>query len=642
MLRFLQLSLLLLATLLLSANEDSLKKQIDEYPQKDTVKVWLFNTHGNEVLKRNPIAARASFKAGKTLAEQLDFFDGTYELTKNLGTTYFYTGDFDSTYYYWRQVADMVPYHEITKKADAFNNLAVYFQQAGHLDSSLYYHNASLQLKSIEKDSVRIAYTLSNLAGLYRQKGRYEKAFDYYFLALELYRNANLPKQESDVLNGIGLLYKNLSNFEEAGRFLEQALLIRERIGDQRGILSSLINLSTIYTDLKEYGKAEEISLRCVQLAADMSNTRAVAGVYLNLGVIYADREKFDKSLMYYKKALMLFTQRNDKLNIGLTALNIGFLKLEKGAFKAAVTYFLQAEAVTEVQQALRYKENVYNGLAEAYMGMGAYKNATAALDKLITIKDSLYTQNVQEKIGYYQEKFEAQKRENEIVLLEQDALISDQKLVQSQQTKNSAILLAVLIFLTLIFVYYLYILRKRVFIQKAIIHQKEKEQLENEKQKRLQELAAKNRELTSFATYVVQKNELIDQLKESIQSIQQNTAGAEALKRVEDIIRTEAYQEKDWNTFKIHFENVQPYFFERLQNHCPKLSSNDLRICAYLKMNLSTKEIAALMNITPKSVRMNKYRLKKKLKLAEDEKITAFLQTFTKKSQLVMTVSNS
>jgi DNA-binding CsgD family transcriptional regulator len=84
-----------------------------------------------------------------------------------------------------------------------------------------------------------------------------------------------------------------------------------------------------------------------------------------------------------------------------------------------------------------------------------------------------------------------------------------------------------------------------------------------------------------------------------------------------------------DWEKFKLHFENVHPKFFERLSKQVPNITVNDLKNCAYIKMNLSVKEVAVLMNITPKSAKMNRYRLKKKLSLGEDDSLLRFIQNF-------------
>ena len=85
-------------------------------------------------------------------------------------------------------------------------------------------------------------------------------------------------------------------------------------------------------------------------------------------------------------------------------------------------------------------------------------------------------------------------------------------------------------------------------------------------------------------------------------------------LSGIKDILQSNLYLDGDWNKFKLHFEQVHPYFFQELQAKYPKLTKNELRLLSYFHINLSTKEIAALLNIDPASVRTAKTRLYKKM----------------------------
>ena len=83
---------------------------------------------------------------------------------------------------------------------------------------------------------------------------------------------------------------------------------------------------------------------------------------------------------------------------------------------------------------------------------------------------------------------------------------------------------------------------------------------------------------------------------------------------------------DEDWNRFKIHFDQVHHGFFEKLTANFPAISGQDLRHCAYIKMNLSTKEISRLMNIHPTSVQKARVRLKKKLLLNKEDNLFDFI----------------
>lgn len=136
------------------------------------------------------------------------------------------------------------------------------------------------------------------------------------------------------------------------------------------------------------------------------------------------------------------------------------------------------------------------------------------------------------------------------------------------------------------------------------------------------QNLEANQRELASTTLYIVQKNKLLADLKKQIQESNQlyPENKHQGLKGIQSILESNLYLDSDWLKFKLHFEQVHPNFFADLQSKYPALTKNEVRLHAYLHINLSTKEIAALLNVDPDSVRRAKSRLNKKMFGAEPD----------------------
>lgn len=139
-----------------------------------------------------------------------------------------------------------------------------------------------------------------------------------------------------------------------------------------------------------------------------------------------------------------------------------------------------------------------------------------------------------------------------------------------------------------------------------------QKEQLE-------QGLIQKSEELANSTMTLIQKNELLMQLKEELSQVQRQASGRIAMEhfqRIGHLIDTNISSEQDWSLFEANFNKVHEQFLKRLIEQYPDLGQGDLKLAAYLRMNLSTKEIAGLLNITPRSVELKRYRLRKKLNL--------------------------
>lgn len=136
-----------------------------------------------------------------------------------------------------------------------------------------------------------------------------------------------------------------------------------------------------------------------------------------------------------------------------------------------------------------------------------------------------------------------------------------------------------------------------------------------NQKEELQAKLEANQRELTSNALYMYQKNEMLTELQKQIERLStKSNQSKEAFKEIKAAIQNNLNLETDWDKFKLHFEQVHPDFFKDLLAKCPSLTPYEMRLLAYLHLNMSTKEIATLLNINPDSVYKAKTRLNKKL----------------------------
>jgi DNA-binding CsgD family transcriptional regulator len=163
--------------------------------------------------------------------------------------------------------------------------------------------------------------------------------------------------------------------------------------------------------------------------------------------------------------------------------------------------------------------------------------------------------------------------------------------------------------------------------------HEQEKLKTEKEiinlKNEMLQaEMERKNSELASIAVQISVKNEALTKVLTSLQSISPKV-NAESRKHIEDLvmnIQGNMQLDDDWERFVNSFDKVHENFLQRLKQKYPELTTTDLKLCAYLRMKLSTKEIAALMNISIRGVEKARYRLRKKIDIGTEEDLADYL----------------
>ena len=120
----------------------------------------------------------------------------------------------------------------------------------------------------------------------------------------------------------------------------------------------------------------------------------------------------------------------------------------------------------------------------------------------------------------------------------------------------------------------------------------------------------------------LINKNELLNDIKKELVKAKK----IEDLKSVIKLINKNLNTTDDWKLFEEAFNNADKDFLKKIKHIHPSLTSNDLRLCAYLRLNLSSKEIAPLLNISPKSVEVKRYRLRKKMNLGHDVNLTDYI----------------
>lgn len=171
------------------------------------------------------------------------------------------------------------------------------------------------------------------------------------------------------------------------------------------------------------------------------------------------------------------------------------------------------------------------------------------------------------------------------------------------------------------------------MFFRFKINRQKELVALELRQTSLEQELDYKSYELMLTIRYLIHKNEILSELQNEINEIKEHSSKypVKNLKSMERIILEGLdTQTDDWKNAMSNLKLSQQGFFKKLMEHFPDLTTNDLRLCSYLRMNFSTKEIARLLNNTTRGVEISRYRLRKKLNLSHDVNLTEFLMSET------------
>jgi DNA-binding CsgD family transcriptional regulator len=142
----------------------------------------------------------------------------------------------------------------------------------------------------------------------------------------------------------------------------------------------------------------------------------------------------------------------------------------------------------------------------------------------------------------------------------------------------------------------------------------------ENEKLK--QDMESKNNELAISTMSLIKRNEFLSTIKDELSHL----SSQKDVKSVVRLIDNNLNNTDDWKLFEEAFNNADKDFLKKIKSKHQSLTHNDLRLCAYLRLNLSSKEIAPLLNISPRSVEVKRYRLRKKMNLDHETSLTNYI----------------
>ena len=511
-----------------------------------------------------------------------------------------------------------------------------------------------------------------SLGDYYKNNNDIVKSYESYKTALSVAIKINNKNLMYTAYVRLGLLYERIGNSKLSAENQIKALNIADNLSDDWKKARSYNYLGNIFILEKDYMQAYDYFIKSAKIDTELKNDKGIAGTYNNIGEVYRYQEQYDKALEYYKKAIPINKRMNNNQWLAINYENVGSVYFKRGEIKEALNYYNSALEYATMINDNEGLSSINNNIGELYLSqkktdlaleyiIRAYdyatrisaplyiKNSAFNLSKIYskkeeyklayqffktyqeaetTLNENLRTKRISQIVAEYQldrkeKEYEFLKKKNEFDALKQYALI----------------LIIVLIF----------VIGLLMFTRLRAKHKKTKELLEHneliiktektlaetelknielEKEKLNQELNYQKKELVNFALHIIHKNDFLVSVKNELKKIRTNdtTTG----KQIRELLLKINQSQKinaDLEEFQQNVEQANKDFFDALNSNFPDLTKNEKRLAALLRIDLSSKEIASLSNISIKAVEMGRYRLRKKLDLGTNESLTDFFQ---------------
>ncbi|MCD0466051.1 tetratricopeptide repeat protein [Flavobacterium sp. ENC] len=502
--------------------------------------------------------------------------------------------------------------------------------QTGHLlekrdlDSALFYYKKALPFEKKITDTL-LGRVYSNIGNANLLKGNIDICLEYQLKALKIYEQYPPQKDILKVYNSIALVYFYQTDFEKAlvkFKQVEDLLnkkIIKDPIKEHQIKGKVLNNIGIIYDNKNQTDIALEYFMQASTHSKKAKDNENLSSVYSNMGIIYLKGKRYDLAEAIFIEALNIRKQESDIFGLCKSNYHLGRLYKEKKQFDKAQEYLLNSLKLCKQANSSSSRASVLDELSLVMAGKGDYKNAYNYHVAYKSLSDSLFNKENQKKITRAEMQYKFDK-ENQTA-----------KIAQSQKELVYSIIAIVLI-LGIIIAIIMYRLQET----KAKIQQLAKESAElSNKELSLREntlkreLEFKNKELTTNIMYLLKKNEFNTEISNRLVDLkkQMKKNDQEVIQKI--IIDIKSAQDDDiWKEFEVRFSQVYNEFYERLNTKYPDLTLNEKRICAFLRLNMTTKEICALTRQSYNSLNVARARLRKKLNIQnEDINLVTFLE---------------
>ncbi len=496
----------------------------------------------------------------------------------------------------------------------------VYFYKSNFKLSSHYLDKAKKPLEATgNPDDLSFWYMVKGFN--MNISGNYVLAIEMLEKSIELSKQTGDRSRESTCYHSMGEILRDRGDIDKAMNYFNEALAIKKDINDEIGIANVYSCLGYSYNSMGKLDSSLYYHEQALKIRKNLKMDRHIASSEMNIGEMLIKKGNYDEAIKVLRHALDIFTSLNEKTGSIVVNLRIANALNRKG----------DPQGIALANKSLQEAKNIgtphflsytYHELSDIYAYSQDYQKAFEYQKKHKHIDDSLFNLEKERMLAEVEAKFQNEKMEDNIRYL---------TVKNNIQRKNNILYITLIILFAASIVLLFFLLKtkssayknqEKLREQEHIIHLQEKKFLK-------EQLESKNRELASKALEMLRYNDAISGVIEKLEKMNYQLKGnPEALKTIDDIIRDidSNTRQNIWDEFETTFKNIHSGFYKNLIKKCPEISSSEIKMAALLKLNLTSKEIAAITYKSESGIKTMRYRLRKRLQLSSDEKLIPFL----------------
>ncbi|MCO4291899.1 tetratricopeptide repeat protein [Solitalea sp. MAHUQ-68] len=479
----------------------------------------------------------------------------------------------------------------------------------------VYAHELELLALKINSDSL-LNYAYINQATAFLHMGNYSQSLQLYLKAIQRAQKSGDSFALFSAYEKLGILYHYQNNDRKALQYFFSALsqfskkkVTNKRLIERRGYL--LKNIGIAYTGIKNYQKSAYYFDQALTLAREQNNYELMANVISNQGTLLSDQGRKDLALKQYFSALAIRKAHNNKWGLATSYLDIGQFYFNQKDYVNAEVYLKEAVTLGKQVEFWPSVNTSSSYLYRLYKQNGDYKNALQTFELNKEVTDTLYSRERIKKMQQLEMQYEFDRKQTEL---------------KTQQRKKELHywLGTVTLILLLTGVFLLYLLQRNKIKKMKLMRR----HLQLETMHLESDLEAKDKELVLNMKNLADQKEMINDVSNKLLAIKKdlnNTSQKTVQKIVHELQAN--LQPELLDEFEIRFQGIHEDFYKKLNEKFDDLTPNERKLCALLKLNMTSKEIATITHQSAKSIDVARTRLRKKLNLTgTDLNLTDFL----------------
>ncbi len=405
----------------------------------------------------------------------------------NIGRIHYYLGNHDKAILSFKQSLTIFKELKDTLSISAaLNNLGVLCNVTGKFNEAIEYQLESVGIKEKYNDKAGIATSYLNIGNSYCNLGKYEMSLDYYIKSLKINEELEINKQTSNCLMNIGAVNSLLNRYNKSLEYYFKSLKIFNLLNDEIGLANVYNNIGEVYMQLEMNTNALDNFTKSLTLKEKLGYKKGLTNLYLNIGDLHYFQNNINKALNSYEKSLTINNELDDNYGVCQCLINISSCYLLKNKHKLSEEYLVRALEIADTLDSNEIHRKVHKHLSKLFIQIEDYKNAIMHQELFIAYNDSIYNEESSRQIAEMQTKYETEKKEKQINILQKDNEIQKLKNEKDNLSKWRLFYALLIIFILLIFVYYHYRVKRKLNITlENLVVKRTKELSESEDQYR-------------------------------------------------------------------------------------------------------------------------------------------------------------